>query len=325
MNLLKRFSATDVSLSGIFIAGFLLLAVTSGGTLLTGQSLQSFFTYLAIPILIGLAQMVVLSIGQMNLAVGAMGGAATAIMAVAMTEGGLPIWLALLVGFLSATAMGAVNGALVVMTNLNGFIITLGTMTILLGVQYSLVRSFTIDSYSEALKGFGRLGLGPIPYIFLIAILTAAVLAFFFTRSAPGRRILATGGNDAAARLSGISNKRSVFLAHTISGMLLGVAAIVTISSLGGINRSIGGDWLLLSFAAPIIGGVLMSGGTVAIYGTVMAAGVIRLVDIARAEYSLDPSVVSFTIGIVVLSTVTLSEWRRRRSEVLRQGRKVLE
>jgi len=64
---------------------------------------------------------------------------------------------------------------------------------------------------------------------------------------------------------------------------------------------------------------VLMSGGVVAVYGTVMAASVIRLVDIARAQYSLDPSVINFTIGTVVLSTVALSEWRRRRSETKRQ------
>jgi ribose transport system permease protein len=62
-----------------------------------------------------------------------------------------------------------------------------------------------------------------------------------------------------------------------------------------------------------------MSGGVVAIFGTVMAAGVMRLVDIARAQYSLDPSVVNFTIGTVVLSTVALSEWRRRRAEIKRQ------
>jgi len=63
----------------------------------------------------------------------------------------------------------------------------------------------------------------------------------------------------------------------------------------------------------------LMSGGVVAVYGTVMAAAVIRLVDIARAQYSLDPSVVNLTIGTVVLSTVALSEWRRRRAEIKRQ------
>lgn len=316
--LLKRVRTTEFSLTVLFIAGFLVLAFTSNGLLLTGQSIRSFLTYLAIPILIGLAQMAVLSVGQLNLAVGAMGGASAAIMAQMMVALNAPIWLAMLTGFLAATLMGAINGFLVVVTRLNGFIITLGTLTILEGLQYALVRSFTIDSYPEAVKDFGKIAIFNIPSIFIIAVITALIVGWFYKNNVIARQILASGANPLAARLSGVSNDKSVFLAHTLSGALVGVAAIVTITSLGGINRSIGGDWLLASFAAPIIGGVLMSGGVVAVYGTVIAAGVIRLVDIARAQYSLDPSVVNFTIGTVVLSTVALSEWRRRRSDLKR-------
>ena len=316
--LLKKVRTTEFSLTVLFVIGFLVLAFTSNGLLLTGQSIRSFLTYLAIPILIGLAQMAVLSVGQLNLAVGAMGGASAAIMAQMMVALNAPIWLAMLTGFLAATLMGAINGFLVVATRLNGFIITLGTLTILEGLQYALVRSFTIDSYPASVKEFGKLDIFNIPSIFIIAVVTAVIVGWFYKNNVIARQILASGANPLAARLSGVSNDKSVFLAHTLSGALVGVAAIVTITSLGGINRSIGGDWLLASFAAPIIGGVLMSGGVVAVYGTVIAAGVIRLVDIARAQYSLDPSVVNFTIGTVVLSTVALSEWRRRRSELKR-------
>ncbi|MDA9114359.1 ABC transporter permease [Pontimonas sp.] len=315
----KRVRTTEFSLTVLFIVGFVALAATSGGVLLSGQSIRSFLTYLAIPILIGLAQMVVLAVGQLNLAVGAMGGASAAVMAQLMVLWDFPIWIALLAGFLVATLMGAVNGFLVVATGLNGFIITLGTLTILEGVQYALVRSFTIDGYPDAVKDFGKISFFNIPTVFMVAIATALVVSWFFRTNVIARKVLASGANPLAARLSGVSNPLSIFLAHTLSGALVGIAAIVTITSLGGINRSIGGDWLLSSFAAPIIGGVLMSGGIVAIYGTVMAASVIRLVDIARAQYSLDPSVVNFTIGTVVLSTVALSEWRRRRSEMRRQ------
>ena len=318
-SVLARLRTTEFSLTVLFIAGFLALAVTSGGVLFSGQSIRSFLTYLAIPILIGLSQMVVLSVGQLNLAVGAMGGASAAIMAQMMVALNAPIWVALLAGFLAATLMGAVNGFLVVATGLNGFIITLGTLTIMEGLQYALVRSFTINAYPESVMAFGGISFFNVPTVFMIAVATALVVAWFYRTNVMARGILATGANPLAARLSGVSNNRSVFLAHTISGALIGVAAIVTITSLGGINRSIGGDWLLASFAAPIIAGVLMSGGVVAIYGTVMAAGVMRLVDIARAQYSLDPSVVNFTIGTVVLSTVALSEWRRRRAEIKRQ------
>jgi ribose transport system permease protein len=318
-SILARLRTTEFSLTALFIVGFLTLAVTSGGVLFSGQSIRSFLTYLAIPILIGLSQMVVLSVGQLNLAVGAMGGASAAIMAQMMVALNAPIWVALLAGFLAATLMGAVNGFLVVATGLNGFIITLGTLTIMEGLQYALVRSFTINAYPESVMAFGNISFFNVPTVFMIAVATALILAWFYRTNVMARGILATGANPLAARLSGVSNNRSVFLAHTISGALIGVAAIVTITSLGGINRSIGGDWLLASFAAPIIAGVLMSGGVVAIYGTVMAAGVMRLVDIARAQYSLDPSVVNFTIGTVVLSTVALSEWRRRRAEIKRQ------
>jgi ribose transport system permease protein len=309
---------TEASLSVIFVIGFLALVLTSNGVFLSRASLQGFLTYLAVPITIGLAQMVVLCIGQMNLAVGTMGGVSCAIMAVLMADHNLPIWLAILIGLFSATLMGAINGALVVLTQLNGFIITLGTYTILLGFQYRLVKTFTIDKYPSSLPEFGKRNLVGFPYILVISILTAVLLSLFFSRTIVGRRVLATGGNPLAARLSGVSNNRSVFIAHTLSGLLIGVASVITIASLPGINRSIGGDWLLASFAAPIIGGVLMSGGTIAIYGTVIAAGVVRLVDIARAQYSLDPSIVSLSVGVVTLSTVALSEWRRRRTE--RQG-----
>ncbi|MEI6868151.1 MAG: ABC transporter permease [Actinomycetes bacterium] len=314
---------TELSLTIIFIVGFGILVATSHGILLHRNSLQGFLTYLAVPIVIGMAQMVVLCIGQMNLAVGAMGGVSSGVMAVLMAQHHYPIWLALLIGFLVATGVGAINGALVVLTQLNGFIITLGTMTILLGFQYRLVRSFTIDAYPISLPNFGAKSVLGFPLILMIAIATSVLLSLFFSRTATGRRVLATGGNALAARLSGVSNNRSVLIAHTLSGALVGVASIITIASLPGINRSIGGDWMLSSFAAPIIGGVLMAGGTVAVYGTIVAAGVVRLVDIARAQYSLDPSIVSLTVGVVVLSTVALSEWRRRRSERAREGMKV--
>lgn len=127
----KYLRTTEFSLSLLFVLGFISLALTSGGVLLSGQSIRSFLAYLAIPILIGLAQMVVLAVGQLNLAVGAMGGATAAVMAQMMIVWETPIWVAMLSGLFVATLMGAVNGFLVVSTGLNGFIITLGTLTIL--------------------------------------------------------------------------------------------------------------------------------------------------------------------------------------------------
>lgn len=314
-------SSSDVTLTVFVLLGFALLAFSTGGNMLSQQSLLSYFTYLCVPVLIGLSQMAALAVGQLNLAVGAMGGVTTAVMAVLMADYGVPVWASLLIGVIVASALGAINGLLVVVTGLNGFIVTLGTMTILLGVQYALVQSFTIDAYSPALKGFGRLNLGGIPLVFVLTVVVAAVVAFVFHRTIVGRRVLATGGSENAAMLSGISNARSTVWAFTISGALVGAAGIVTMTTLPGINRSIGGDWLLASFAAPIIGGALLTGGTAVVYGTIVAAMLLRLVDFARAQFSLDPSWTNFIIGAVVLTTVAFGEWRKRQQMRAASGR----
>ncbi|WP_371551972.1 ABC transporter permease [Streptomyces sp. NBC_00554] len=302
---LRRFSrSTSLTLLCVVVAGYIGLGVASSGSFFEGNSVRTFLQYLATPILIGLAQMVCLCVGQLNLAVGALGGFTACAMGVLMADAGMPAGLAVLIGVLMATAIGALTGAFIVVTQINGFIVTLGTMTILLGAQYRLAGTRTVDGYSATLRDLGTAAPANIPLVLVTALVVAALLAVFMHRGIAGRRLLAAGGNPLAARLSGISTDRQIVLAHTLSGLLIGVAALIATASLPGVNRSVGGDWLLPSFAAPIIGGVALTGGSVAILGTVLAAFVMRLIDSARAEFSLDPSWVNFLIGVVVLATV---------------------
>lgn len=318
----NNLSGSSLLLTGVLLVGLVLLSLTSGGGIIRGQGLHSLLLYMCVPILIGLSQMVVLAVGQLNLAIGAMGGVTCAVMAVSMASLNLPVWLTLIGGLLVSTLIGAINGLLVAFTELHGFIVTLATMTILLGVQYALVSSYTIDDYSSVLKSFGQQTLGSIPYVFIFTVLVAAMVSAFFSRSVSGREILATGGAKQAAELSGISTAKSLVLAYTVAGLLIGVAALVSMTTLTGVNRTVGGDWLLPSFAAPIIAGVLLTGGAVSIYGTIMAAAILRLVDMARAQFLLDPSWTNFTIGTVVLATVLINEVRERRrvKDSLKQG-----
>ncbi|WP_405910045.1 MULTISPECIES: ABC transporter permease [unclassified Streptomyces] len=302
---LRRFSRSNsLTLLCVVVAGYIGLGVASSGSFFEGNSVRTFLQYLATPILIGLAQMVCLCVGQLNLAVGALGGFTACAMGVLMADAGMPAGPAVAIGVLTATAIGALTGVFIVVTRINGFIVTLGTMTILLGAQYRLAGTRTVDGYSATLRDLGTAAPANIPLVLVTALVVAALLAVFMHRGIAGRRLLAAGGNPLAARLSGISTDRQIVLAHTLSGLLIGVAALIATASLPGVNRSVGGDWLLPSFAAPIIGGVALTGGSVAILGTVLAAFVMRLIDSARAEFSLDPSWVNFLIGVVVLATV---------------------
>ena len=259
--------------------------------------------------------MVALCVGQLNLAVGALGGFLACLMAVLMVDNGLPD--AAGAGDRRRQRCGDRGGD---RPDHRGH----AHQRLHRDPRHhdhphgrcstELVGTRTVDGYSESLKSFGEATVGPIPVIFLIALVVAAVLAWFYRRTVEGRKLLASGGNPVAARLSGISNDRSVVIAHSLSGLVIGVAAVISVASLPGVNASVGGDWLLPSFAAPIIGGVPLVGGGVAVLGTVLAAFIIRLVDSARALLSLDPSVVNFVIGAVVLGTVITANVRANRA-----------
>ncbi|HEY5224104.1 MAG TPA: ABC transporter permease [Microbacteriaceae bacterium] len=304
----------NLTLAIIILVGAVLLGVQSGGGFLSPISRTTFFTFLAVPILIGLAQMITLAVGQLNLAVGSIGGFAACFAGVAISSFGAPPWVGALSTLVVGALVGLLNGWLIVVTRINGFIVTLATMTIFAGLQYALVSTRTISSTQwPEIYALGKSAVLGIPTIFWIALIVAGLVAFYFTHMIGGRRLLASGDNDHAALLAGISNDRSVVVAHTLSGLLCGVAAFVTLASLSGVNQSIGGDWLLPSFAAPIIGGVSLTGGSVAILGTVFAATIVRLVDSARAIFQLDPAWVNFVVGAVVLGSVALGRARQVR------------
>ncbi|HEX4223539.1 MAG TPA: ABC transporter permease, partial [Pseudonocardiaceae bacterium] len=222
---------------------------------------------------------------------------------------------AVICGILVGAGVGLINGLLVVLTRINGFIVTLATMTVIDGLRYGVHGTATYQGYSPALVTLGQSDVLGVPSVFILAVLVAIAVAVFFRRAALGRQLLASGGNPFAARLSGVSNDRALVIAHLISGLLAGVAGVITVALSGSVNATIGDDLLLPSFAAPIIGGVALVGGVVSVVGTCLAALIIRLVDVAQAQYSINPEWVDLIIGAVVLGAVLITQLRvvRRR------------
>lgn len=303
---------TEVVLAVIAALAFIALAATTDGNLLQAGTLRAVFQFLAVPMVIGLAQMSVLAVGQMNLSVGVLTGLCAMVSASLMVQSGWPAWLAISAGVVLGALVGLVNGVLVVATRINGFIVTLATMTVIDGVRYGINGTATFQGYSDGLVRLGRESVLGAPVVFLVALVVALAVAGFFARTITGRQLLASGGNPFAARLSGISNDRSIVLAHVLSGLLAGVAGILIVALSGSVNASIGDDLLLPSFAAPIIGGVALAGGVVSVLGTCLAAFIVRLVDVAQAQYGINPRWVDLIVGAVVLGAVLLSQTRDR-------------
>jgi ribose transport system permease protein len=304
--------APGFTLACLAVAGFAALTIGTHGNLLEAGTLAAFFRFLAVPIVIGLSQMVVLAVGQMNLSVGVLTGFCAMVGAWLMIAQGWPAPLAVIASLMLGAVVGAVNGLLVVVTRINAFVVTLATMTVLDGLRYGIHGPDTFQGYSPGLVGLGRASLLGLPVIFLAAVVVAIAVGLFFARTVAGRHMLASGGSPFSARLSGVSNDRSIVLAHTISGLLAGVSAVLTLALSGSVNASVGDDLLLRSFAAPIIGGVALTGGVVAVFGTCLAAFLVRLVDVTQAQFNIAQSWVDVIVGAVVLGAVLVGAVREK-------------
>jgi ribose transport system permease protein len=265
-------------------------------------------------LLVGFAQMVTLGVGQMNIAVGALGGLSAIAFGGMMEVWHFPILLAALLTLTLGALGGLINGMLTVRTGINGFIITLATASAFTGINLGITESIPFYKMPAALVAFGEQRFFAFPYLLIAPIIVAAVLGLFITRSVPGRQLLAVGGNAHAAELSGISRGNVIVMAHVLSGLLASGAAILAVAQLGSAQPSIGTDWLLLSFAAPIIGGAALTGGHISVLGTMFAVVLIALIENGMVLAKVDPYWVQFLLGGLILLAVWLNRWRAVRT-----------
>ena len=104
-------------------------------------------------------------------------------------------------------------------------------------------------------------------------------------------------------------------MAHALSGFLSGAAAILAVAQLGNAQPSIGDDWLLISFAAPIIGGAALTGGHASVLATALAVVLIVLIQNGMVLAQVDPYWVEFLLGALILAAVGMNRYRAIRAE----------
>jgi len=282
---------------------------------LTRTNLFVMLRILSVTSIVAMSQMVVIGLGQMNLAVGAIGGLVAILFGGMMEVHGIPVLQAALIGLLVGVVCGFINGALIAFTGINGFIITLATMSIYTGLNYGLTESIPFYHMPQQLIAWYDSYLGPIPIILFIPLVTATLVAIFLFRHPWGRYILAVGGNPAAAELSGISVRKTTLVAHTVSGTLAALGGVVSVARLGTAEPSVGLVWLLPSFAAPVIGGAVLAGGHVSVVGTMIAVVMILLLENGLFIARTNPYYMDFFLGLLILAAVAFNRWRTIRSE----------
>jgi len=293
----------------IDLVGMLVLSVITPAFL---SSYNLFVTGrdLSILLLVALAQMVVLSLGQMNLSIGSIGGLVAIIESGLMVRYGVPVPVALAAGLVLGIVCGVINGLLVYWTKINSFVLTLGTSYVFAGINLGITHATPFYHIPNEISSFGQARIGPFPLMAALTIVLTLLLAGFLYQVVLGRQLLAVGGNPLAARLSGLPIRRATLTAHGISGFLAAVAGTMLMAQLGQGQPTIGATWVLPSFAGPIIGGAALAGGSAPVLGTVLAMVLIALIDDGLVLVSADPFWVQFLIGALILGAVVLGRTR---------------
>ena len=209
---------------------------------------------------------------------------------------------------------GLINGGLVVLLRVHPFIITLGTMAIFRGIAFVVTGGQSVTDFpttdgkmallQHAIKHETGNELFLVPPSVMLLVMLLSWL--FLRRLAAGRRVYAVGGNETAARFSGIRVENVKLGVYLISGLCAGISALMSLGYYGSGSSGDGSGYELDVVAAAVVGGASLTGGRGSAFGAVLGALVIQMITSGIILLNIDMSYSRIIIGIAVIAAVVL-------------------
>jgi ribose/xylose/arabinose/galactoside ABC-type transport system permease subunit len=213
-----------------------------------------------------------------------------------------PVVVPVALGVLTGAVCGAANGLVITRGRVAPFIVTLGMMTIARGLALVASGGRPVSNLSEPFTSLAKGDLAGIPIPVVILLAVAVVSSVFLNNIRLGRYIYAVGGNENAARASGINVGLVKMFAYTVCGALAGLAGVVLNAGMG---------YELDAIAAVVIGGTSLSGGVGGIGGTLLGAFLMGVINNALDLLNVSSYYQQIVKGIIIVGAV----WLDRRQE----------
>ncbi len=300
---------------GIFVAfGLICLALSLiTPNFLTWPNLMIVVTQVSINALLAFGVTFVIITGGIDLSLGSMVAVTGVVAAMFAHPNDYPVVVPIFMGLLAGLAMGAFNGFVITRSNVPPFIVTLGTMTIGRGLALILSKGRPISNLSDSFNfiGGGQLLGIPMPVFILISIfLFCAVL---LNKTILGRYMYAIGGNEQAARASGIPLNKIKMIVYTLCGGLAGLAGILLTSRITTGQPNAGAGFELDAIAAAIIGGTSTSGGTGTMAGALIGALLIGVISNGLDLLNVTSYYQQVVMGIIIIGAVVLDSLNHKK------------
>jgi ribose transport system permease protein len=240
--------------------------------------------------------------------------------------GGLtaPAWsvgVGFLAGTLACGALGAFGGFLVAWFRVAPFITTLALMMVGRGLAFLVTGGFSVYQVPEALSWLGQGRTLGVPHTVLLLVVLYAVSHVFMSRTRLGRYIYAVGGNEEAARLSGVPVKGVIVFVYAVSGLAAGVGGCIQASQLNAGTPNVGLMYEMYVIAAVVVGGTSLAGGTGGILGTLIGAFIISVIQNGMNLLGIESYTQHVVLGLVILGAVLLDRLQGRSRVVAVPGR----
>jgi ribose transport system permease protein len=265
--------------------------------------------------IMALGMAVVIITGGIDLSVGSVMGLVGIVAGLVLQAQGT-WWVAMGAGLMTGLAAGAVNGLFIAYVGLSPFVVTLGMLSVARSLAIVLSENKMIYDFGPdagviyAIGGGQMLGIAN-PVWMLLALTAAFALVLKLTRW--GRHLYAVGGNEEAARLTGVPVDRVKLEAYVISGLMAGLSAVLIIGWQGSAINALGVGYELRVIASTVIGGANLMGGEGGAYGAFIGAALIEVIRNSLLMAGVDANWQGTFVGVFIVLAVLLEKIRGRK------------
>jgi ribose/xylose/arabinose/galactoside ABC-type transport system permease subunit len=307
-----------------FISLALLLTILTHGAALSVDSVQNLVVAEAVRAFAALGVGMIIITRGIDLSIGSVVGLAASVAASfaqtadyssALYPGHVfPLWLPILAGIATGALFGLLNGALVAYSRLPAFIATLGTMSIAHGCQLIYTHAASVGSLRPDYKVLAQGSWGPVPNLAIFAFIAALAVWMLLRFFRQGTYFYAIGGNEVAAKVSGINVNRQLILVYTYAGILYGIGGCLLAARIGLADALSGQGMELDAIAAVTVGGVSQSGGVGTVSGMMLGVLTLGIINYGMAYMGIDSYFQLLIKGMIILIAVyfDMRKYKRR-------------
>ena len=299
----------------VIYAGFILIFIFFSVTLsdkgfLDPNNLLNIVRQTAMIAIMAVGMTLVLSAGEIDLSIGSVAGLASVTTALALAKFGLIGGISC--GILTGIVIGMVNGLLTTRVGIPSFLVTLAMMGIAKGTAMWISGTAAVPILNKTYYSlFGSGNFGPVPGLLIWALIAAVIGHIALRKTTFGRKVLATGGSETAARFTGIKTYNIKMQVLVISSITAALAGMLYAGRLRSGRFQLGEGDELSVIAAAVLGGTSLFGGFGSVVGSIMGALMIGLINNGLILMGLEFSQQLIARGIIIILAVTVARSRK--------------